>query len=323
MRIVFMGTPEFAVPSLEHLVLNKYQVAAVYTQPDRAAGRGRVLVSSPVKQLAVKLGIPVVQPDNFKNPETVAELAALKPDVIVVAAFGQILPQPVLDIPERGCLNVHPSLLPKFRGTSPVTAAILAGDRFTGVSIMLLDAGMDTGPILLQAQVTISLNDTTGSLTSRLSLISAHLLLEALPRLASGLLFPRSQEEAGTSYTSLLNSQQGEIDWNLPAVDIWRKVRAFQPWPGCFTTWQGKQLRIIEAVSLSGETNIKPGQVVTLDRSRAVIGVGTLEGILGLLMVQLEGKRAMSSAEFLRGQKQLIGALLPSKLTGSNQDSSQ
>jgi len=307
-----MGTPEFAVPSLEHLVLNKYQVVAVYTQPDRAAGRRRALVSSPVKQSAMKLGLPVMQPDNFKNRETVAELAGLEPDVIVVSAFGQILRQPVLDIPAKGCINIHPSLLPEFRGASPIAAAILAGNEFTGVSIMLLDAGMDTGPVLLQAQAAISLKDTTGSLTARLSLISAHLLLEALPRWARGELLPRPQGETGTSYTSMLTGQEGEIDWHLPAVDIWRKVRAYQPWPGCFTAWRGKQLKVIKAVPLPGTKIIKPGQVVTLDWDGAVIGVGTGEGILGIITVQLEGKRAMSAVDFLRGQQQLIGAVLPS-----------
>ncbi len=310
-----MGTPEFAVPSLEHLVLNQHQVAAVYTPPDSRAGRGRTPVSSPVKRSAIKLGLTVIQPVSFKSREAVAELAALKPDVIVVAAFGQILPQPVLDIPAGGCLNIHPSLLPKFRGASPVAAAILAGDGFSGLSIMLMDAGLDTGPVLLQAQVAVSLKDTAGSLTDKLSLISAHLLLDVLPRWDSGELLPRHQDESQSSYTKLLTRQEGEIDWHLPAVDIWRKVRAFQPWPGCFTGWQGKQLKIIQAVPLPGENKIKPGQVVTLNREGPVIWVGTGEGILAVLKVQLEGKRAMSVAEFLPGQPQLIGAMLPSDKT--------
>ncbi len=312
MRVVFMGTPEFAVPPLEHIILNQYQVVAVYTQPDRASGRGRSLVSSPVKRVAIDRGLPVMQPASFKKAEVVAQLASFQPDVIVVAAFGQILSQSVLDIPAHGCINIHPSLLPKFRGASPVAAAILAGDEFTGVSIMLLDAGLDTGPVLVQAQVPVSAQDTTGSLTAKLSLIAAQLLLEVLPRWARGELTPRPQNDAEANYTSMFSKQDGEIDWQLPAVDIWRRVRAFQPWPGCYTEWQGKQLKIIEAVPLSGERTLEVGQVVALNKEGAVFGVNTTDGVLGILGVQLEGKRAMSADEFLRGQRQFIGARLPS-----------
>lgn len=311
MRVIFMGTPEFAVPSLEHLVLDQYQVAAVYTQPDKPAGRGRTLVSSPVKRAALARELPVAQPVGFKKAEAVAQLADLHPDVIVVAAFGQILPQAVLDIPAYGCVNIHPSLLPRFRGVSPVTAAILAGDEFTGVSIMLLDKGVDTGPVLTRAQIPISSLDTTGSLTAKLSLIAAHLLLEVLPRWVRGEITPRPQDEAGATYSGLLSKGEGEIDWRLSAIDIWRRVRAFQPWPGCYTRWQGRQLKIIEAVSLSGERGLEVGQAVALNKEGAAVGVGTGDGVLGILRVQLEGKRVMSAAEFLRGQRQLIGAILP------------
>jgi len=311
LRVIFMGTPEFAVPSLEHLVLDQYQVAAVYTQPDKPAGRGRTLVSSPVKRAALARELPVAQPVGFKKAEAVAQLADLHPDVIVVAAFGQILPQAVLDIPAYGCVNIHPSLLPRFRGVSPVTAAILAGDEFTGVSIMLLDKGVDTGPVLTRAQIPVSSLDTTGSLTAKLSLIAAHLLLEVLPRWVRGEITPRPQDEAGATYSGLLSKGEGEIDWRLSAIDIWRRVRAFQPWPGCYTRWQGRQLKIIEAVSLSGERGLEVGQAVALNKEGAAVGVGTGDGVLGILRVQLEGKRVMSAAEFLRGQRQLIGAILP------------
>ena len=337
MRVVFMGTPEFAVPCLQHLVLNQHQVqditagtkdfavpggehlifnqhqvVAVYTQPDKEAGRGRSLAFSPVKQAAVAMGLPVVQPVRLRDAGEVARLAAFKPDVIVVAAFGQILPQSVLDIPKYKCINIHPSLLPKYRGASPVAAAILTGDEFAGVSIMLMDAGLDTGPVLSQAQVAISSQDTTGSLTDKLSLISAQLLLEVLPRWAGGELTPRAQGEAGTVYTAMLTKPEGEIDWRLPAVEIWRRVRAFQPWPGCYTDWRGKQLKIIEAIPLPGEKSLRVGQVVVLNRGGVGFGVNTGDGILGVLEVQLEGKRAMSAAEFLRGQPQLVGVVLPS-----------
>ena len=309
-----MGTPEFAIPSLEHLVLNQYQVVAVYTQPDKAAGRGRLPVFSPVKTAAVNLKLPVVQPVNFKEAEVVAQLTSLRPDIIVVAAFGQILPRVVLDIPAYGCINIHPSLLPKFRGSSPVAAAILAGREFTGVSIMLMDEGLDTGPVLARAQIPISGRDTTGSLTAKLSLIAAQLLLEVLAFWPRGELTPRPQDEAETTYSGLLSKKDGEIDWRLSAVDIWRRVRAFYPWPGCYTKWQGRQLKIIEAVPLPGPSRmgrIEVGQVVALKREGAVFGVNTGDGVLGILKVQMEGKRAMSAAEFLRGQRQFIGTILP------------
>jgi len=315
LRVVFMGTPEFAVPPLERLILNHYPVVAVYTQPDKPAGRGRSLVSPPLKRAALTWKLPVMQPVSLKRPEVVAQLATFHPDVIVVAAFGQILPQSVLDIPSYGCINIHPSLLPRFRGVSPVAAAILAGDEFTGVSVMLMDAGLDTGPILARAQIPVSAQDTTGSLTAKLSLIAAQLLLEVLPCWLRGGLTPQPQDETKATYSGAISKGEGEIDWRLPAVDIWRRVRAFNPWPGCYTRWRGKQLKIIEAVPLPEAEPLVMGQVVALTpatgSSEAAFGVGTGDGILGVCHVQLEGRRAMSAAEFLRGQRQFIGAILP------------
>ncbi len=314
MRVIFMGTPEFAIPPLEHLILNQYQVVAVYTQPDKPAGRGRFLVSPPLKRAALAWKLPVVQPVSLKGDEVVAQLAEFHPDVIVVAAFGQILPQSVLDISGCGCINIHPSLLPRFRGAAPVAAAILAGDEFTGVSIMLMDRGLDTGPILARVQIPISVQDTTGSLTAKLSLIAAQLLLEVLPRWSRGELTPQPQNEAEATYSGPISKEEGEVDWRLPAVGIWRRVRALQPWPGCYTRWQGRQLKIIEAVLLPAGRALEVGQVVALTsatESKAAFGVSTGEGILGILKVQLEGKRAMSATEFLRGQRQFTGAILP------------
>ncbi len=310
MRVIFMGSPEFAVPPLEHLILNQYPVAAVYTQPDKPAGRGRSLFSTPVKKAAVAWKLPVMQPASLKEVEAVAQLADFHPDIIVVAAFGQILPQSVLDIPSHGCINLHPSLLPRFRGASPVASAILAGDEFTGVSLMLMDSGLDTGPILARAQIPISAQDTTGSLTAKLSLIAAQLLLEVLPCWLRGELTPQPQNEAEATYSVPISKQEGEIDWHLPAIDIWRRVRAFHPWPGCFTTWQGRQLKIIEAVPLSGKGTLDIGQVVAMEGTKAAFGIGTGSGILGVLKLQMEGKRAMSAADFLKGQRQFIGAIL-------------
>jgi methionyl-tRNA formyltransferase len=309
LRVVFMGSPAFAVPSLEYLVLGGYEIAAVYTQPDRMGGRGRRLAASPVKEAASALGLTVVQPESLKAPEAVKQLADFKPDVIVVAAFGQLLPKAVLELPKLGCLNVHPSLLPKFRGASPVAAAILAGEEFSGVSIMLLDEGMDSGPVLARAQVPIADSDTTASLGAKLSLVGAGLLGEVMMGWIRGEIKPQPQDESQASYCQPIAKDEGEINWRLSARDIWRRVRAFYPWPGCFTRWRGKTLKIIEATPLSTKAPAKAGEVVALD---AGFGIGSGDGILNILRVQLEGKQSLSAAEFLRGQRDFIGAVLPS-----------
>jgi len=313
-----MGTPEFAVTPLEYLVDNGYEVVAVYTQPDRTAGRGRSLVAPPLKKSAAALGLPVMQPASLKGNTVKAELAALRPEVVVVAAFGQLLPRSVLEVPPLGCVNVHPSLLPRYRGTAPVPAAILNGDRFTGVSIMLMDPGLDTGPVLSRAQIAISPLDTTGSLTAKLSLVGAQMLPDVLPRLARGDLVPQPQNDAEATYTNLIQKDAGKVDWRLPAVELSREVRAFQPWPGCHTTWRGRQLKVIEAVPLgtevapAGEGSLQAGQVVAVKGGRADFGVATGNGVLGVLRLQLEGKRPISAAEFVRGQRDFIGSVLPS-----------
>ena len=316
MRVVFMGTPDFAVPCLEHLVLNGHEVVAVYTQTDKPAGRGRAPVSSAVKKAAQALKIPVLQPASLKGADVVEQLAGFRPDVIVVAAYGQILPQQVLDIPRHGCINIHPSLLPKYRGASPVAAAILAGDEFAGVSIMLMDRGLDTGPILSRAMISISVQDTTESVTAKLSQVAARMLQDTLVGWVRGEIVPQPQNEDEATYSPQISKEDGEIDWGLPAIEIWRRVRAYYPWPGCYTRWQGKQLKIIEAVPLPAEKTIEAGRAVALTpaegKAEAAFGVQTGEGILGVVRVQVEGKRAMSAAEFLRGQRNFIGAKLPS-----------
>jgi methionyl-tRNA formyltransferase len=310
LRVVFMGSPPFAVPSLEYLVLGGYEIAAVYTQPDRTGGRGRKLAASPVKEAALALGLTVAQPESLKSSETFEQLAAFKPDIIVVAAFGQLLPKAVLELPRLGCLNVHPSLLPKFRGASPVAAAILAGEAFSGVSIMLLDEGMDSGPVLARAQVSIADSDTTASLGAKLSRVGAGLLGEVMVGWIRGELKPQPQDESQATYCQPITKDEGEIDWKLAAVEIWRRVRAFYPWPGSFTHWRGKTLKIIEATPLSPQTSAKVGEVVALDSG---FGVGSGDGVLNILKVQLEGKQVLTAAEFLRGQRDFIGAVLPSK----------
>lgn len=310
MRLVFVGTPQFAVPILERL-LHDHEVAAVYTRPDKAAGRGQRLAVSPVKQLAVARGLPLVQPASLKPPEEAERLSALKPEAIVVAACGLILPQAVLDIPPLGCLNVHPSLLPRHRGPSPVASAILSGDGETGVTIMLMDAGLDTGPILSQQDTPISGEETTGSLTLRLAELGAELLAEVLPRWQRGEIVPRPQDESRATCSRRIDKESGEIDWHLSALHLWRQVRAFQPWPGSYTRWQGKRLVILEAVPLPGRGG-GVGEVVPLETGGPPAEVVAGEGILGLRRVQLEGKRPLEIGEFLRGQRGFLGSRLPS-----------
>jgi methionyl-tRNA formyltransferase len=309
-----MGSPEFAVLPLEYLVQNGYEVAAVYTQPDRPAGRGRQIILSPVKQAAQKLGIKVMQPEKLKNPEVVAGLAGYQPEAIVVAAYGQILPRAVLDIPKFGCLNLHPSLLPRHRGASPVTATILAGDEFAGVSIMLMDAGLDTGPVFTRAQIPVNGRDTTGTLTEKLSLIASHLVQDVILHWVRGELKPQPQDEAAVTYSSPVTKEEGEINWGLSAVEVWRRVRAFQPWPGAFTMWRGKRLEVLQGFPLPWAKGLEVGTVVDLRpvTAKAAFGITTADGILGVCNVQLAGKKAMSAVEFIRGQSNIIGARLPS-----------
>lgn len=305
-----MGTPEFAVPALRQLVLDGYDVAAVYTQPDKEAGRGREPSPSPVKQAAVELGLNIEQPVSLKQPETVGVLADYSPEAVVVAAYGKILPASVLAVPKHGVLNIHPSMLPAFRGASPVTSAILSGSPFTGVSVMLLDEGMDTGPVLGRAQVSITGHDTTGTLTGKLARVGANLLLDLLPRYLNGDVLPRPQDETKATYSRKFEKEDGKIDWLLPARELALHVRAFSPWPGSYTLWQGRQLKITQAIPLPANDAVPPGKVVALDGD-AFVGIGTGSGVLGVIKLQLEGKKEMTAAEFLRGQKNFIGSSLP------------
>ena len=311
MRVIFMGTPRFAVPPLRHLVIEGYPVVAVYTRPDRPAGRGRSPLPPPVKVAALEGGLPVFQPTSLKEPAVVDQIADLQPDFIVVAAYGQILPPAVLEIPRLGGINIHPSLLPRYRGASPVPAAILAGDDFTGVSIMLMDAGLDTGPLLAQAQLSLSPADTAGSLTEKLSRLAARLLPEILTRRARGEIIPRPQDEAKATFTRPIVKEEGELDWSRPALEISRRVRAFRPWPGAYTRWRGKRLEIVAAVSLPSAAPAAVGQVVVLDGDDVAVGINTGSGVLGVLELQLEGRRIIPAAEFARGQRDFIGAVLP------------
>ena len=313
MRIVFMGTSEFAVPTLEWLAHSEHRIVAVYTQPDRPAGRGRLPTPSPVKKTASAHGLAVLQPASLKAPDEVQRLKELKPDVIVVAAFGQLLPRSVLDIPPFGCLNVHPSLLPKHRGPAPIPAAILSGDEETGVTIMLMDPGLDTGPILMQKAIPIEAQDSAQSLSAELAELGAELLAQTLSLWLDHCLIPQPQDDENATYSHPISKSEGEIDWHLPAIELWRQVRAFYPWPGCYTQWRGRQLKLLETIPVSGGRGLEPGRVISLSPAAgAVVGVVTGGGVLGLCRVQLEGKRPMAAADFLRGQREFIGELIPS-----------
>ena len=308
-RTVFMGTPQFAATILESLLGGSYQVLAVYTQPDKPAGRGRPLVFAPVKKLALERQISVIQPETLESGEVLEKLASLQPELIVVAAFGSILPAEVLSLPKFACLNVHPSLLPRHRGPSPVANAILCGDELTGVTMMLMDAGLDTGPILAQEKVGISFMDTAGSLSSKLGDVGAKLVLETLPKWLEGKLKPQAQDESQATYSKLIRSKDAEIDWHVSAVELWRMVKAYNPWPSCYTWYQGKRLKIDKAIPVGDGGNQEIGKVIVLAEQPGV-GVVTKQGILGLCQIQLEGRREMSVDEFVRGQRDFVGCIL-------------
>jgi methionyl-tRNA formyltransferase len=312
MRVVYMGTPAFAIAPLEELLSKGYEVVGVYTQPDKPAGRGRSVEAPPVKVFAEGRGLKAFQPASLRAPAAYQEMASLEPDLAVVAAYGRILPRGVLELPKLGCVNVHPSLLPRHRGPSPVAYALLEGDEITGVSLMLLDEGIDTGPVIAQQEEPVLPQDTTETLTDRLFHRAASLLVERLPLFVRGDLTPRPQDEAQATHTRKLTKEEGWIRWELPSVDIWRQVRAYSPWPGSYTRWQGKILKVVEAVPLPQPELGTPGTVVLLGGgAQPPVGVVTGEGILGLKRVQLEGKRAVDAEEFIRGRQEFAGSILP------------
>ncbi len=296
-RIVFMGSPDFALPSLRALA-SSCEVVGVVTQPDRAAGRGRELKPPPVKLLALELGLPVLQPEKLRLPQAMQDLRALSPGLIVVAAFGQILKPEVLDLPAHGCLNVHASLLPRWRGAAPIQAALLNGDTRTGVTIMKMDAGLDTGPILAQRELAILPDETAGGLYDRLSRLGADLLMDTLPAYLEGRLSPRAQPEQGVTYAPMLKKEAGLLDFQQPAESLARRVRAFNPWPGAFFPWGGGTLKVLHAHAAAGTA--PPGQSLLADSLPAV---GTAQGLLVLDEVQPAGRKPMSGKAFLAGAR--------------------
>ncbi len=313
MRLLFMGTPEYVVPVLDSLISAKnVEVIGVYTPPDRPKGRGRAVEMPPVKSFALERGLPVFQPPSLRPESVQQELAGLLPDVIVVAAYGKLLPQAVLSTPPHGCLNLHPSMLPKYRGPSPVVTAILDGEPATGVTLMLLDQGMDTGPIIAQKGYLLEGRETAGSLTSALFQLGGELLLEYLGPWVDGRVRASSQDESMASFTSKLQRKDGEADWSLSANELERRHRAYTPWPGLFTLWEGKVLKLLDVAPVSPESDAKQasGRVVSTSGPSSPVAVVTGDGLLELRTVQLEGRRAQSAAEFLRGHPEFIGALL-------------
>lgn len=307
LNLVFGGTPEFAVPALEALLQAGHRVAAVYTQPDRPAGRGQRLAHSAVKECALRNGLHIEQPATLKAPDAVERLASFNPDVMVVVAYGLLLPQAILAVPRLGCLNIHGSLLPRWRGAAPIQRAVLAGDAVTGVSIMRMDVGLDTGPVLTLTETPIGSTETSATLHDRLAMLGAQSLVTALDGYASGTIKPVAQPETGVTYAAKLRKDEALLDWQLSAVELGRRVRAFNPWPVAETRWQGKQLRIWEASPRASDTRATPGTVVSADASGIVVAANGDE--LVITRLQLAGRNAMSAGEFLNAHR-MAGAVL-------------
>lgn len=300
MRIVFMGTPEFAVPSLTALLHSDHTVVGVVTQPDRPKGRGQELAESPIKQLATRHKIPILQPLKMKDPGLLDSLSSWKPDLIVVAAFGRILPKVILDLPPRHCINVHASLLPKYRGAGPIQWAIIRGERETGITTMLMDEGMDTGAILLQEKIQIAPDDTAGTLSSKLADIGGRLLLDTLTRLHDGTLTPQPQDSSRATMAPLLKKEDGLLDWTLPAVDLANRVRGLSPWPGAYAYFGEERWVIWKAEVLDRSAAVVPPGTI-MDATKEGLAVATGVGLLHIMEFQPANSRRMSAAQYLAG----------------------
>jgi methionyl-tRNA formyltransferase len=307
-RVIFMGTPAFAVPILRALI-DTQQVVGVVSQPDRPAGRGQQLQFSPVKEAALKEGIALYQPRSLRAEDAAGPLAAWKPDVIVVAAFGQILRPHVLDLPPHGCLNVHASLLPRWRGASPIQHAILEGDEESGVTLMQMDKGLDTGPMYVKQAIPISPVETAQSLHDRLAALGALMIRNYLVPILGGELTASPQRDEDATYAPMIKKEDGRLDWTLPAERLERLVRAMTPWPGAYTYWQGRLLKVLSAANYQHQLpDGVPGQVVAPEPEQAVVITG--EGGLQLIDVQLAGKNQMAISEFLRGRPDFVGTMI-------------
>ena len=314
-RIIFMGTPAISVPSLEALVRSGESVVGVVTQPDRPAGRGRSAAAPPVKRAAERLGLAVLQPPTLRRRSVVDELRALRPDIIAVVAFGQLLRPDVLSLPPLGCVNLHPSLLPKLRGPTPINWAILEGLEETGVTVMTVDERMDAGPILAQAAARVLPDDTAESLGARLAELGAELLARTVHEWAKGRIAPVPQDDAGATYTRLLGREDGLIDWKLSAREIERRARAFYPWPGAYTTWGGRLLKLLRVSVDDGSAAALPAQMPgavggLVGPGRESLAVATGAGSLLVSELQVEGRRAVTAPEFVRGYPGIVGSQL-------------
>ncbi len=303
MKLVFMGTPQFAVVPLQALVAAGHEIAGVVTQTDKRVGRGRTLSAPPVKRIAQELGLAVFQPRSVRDPEFIRLLRDIAPETIIVAAYGQMLPKEVLTLPKFGCINIHASLLPLFRGAAPINWAIIRGEQKTGNTIMLMDEGMDTGAILMQESIPIGPEDTAGMLAEKLASLGAKLITTAIPLLASGKLTPIVQDGTKATHASLLKKGDGLIDWDLPAREIHNRVRGLSPWPGAYCYLAGQMVKIIRTGVLDGVG--EPGLLYEKDKNALEAGTGT--GLLRILSIQPEGKKPMTAGEFMRGHRGVAG----------------
>lgn len=308
MRVVFMGTPDFSVPTLEKIIEAGHEVIGVVTQPDKAKGRGKKVLFPPVKETALAHDLPVYQPRRARDPEFIEEMKALNPDVMVVVAFGQILPKAILDIPKYGCINVHASLLPKYRGAAPIQWAVIRGEKVSGVTTMQMDVGLDTGDMLLKKEVLLDEEETGGSLHDKLSTLGGDLLIETLKKIEAGDIHPEKQDDSQAGeYARMLDKNLGRIDFSMPAVEIERLIRGLNPWPSAFTSYNGKTMKLWKAKAENGGQGV-PGQVIHVDKNSFTVQTG--QGTLQILELQMEGKKRMDAGAFLRGCPLETGTML-------------
>lgn len=308
MKVVFMGTPDFSVPTLEKIIEAGHEVIGVVTQPDKAKGRGKKVLFSPVKEKALEHNLPVYQPRRAREPEFIEEMRALNPDVMVVVAFGQILPKDILDIPKYGCVNVHASLLPKYRGAAPIQWAVINGEAVSGVTTMQMDVGLDTGDMLLKAEVPLAEDETGGSLFDKLSTLGGELLIETLDKIEAGDIHPEKQDDSQAGeYARTLDKALGNVDFSMSAVSIERLIRGLNPWPSAYTFYNGKTMKLWKAEIVPG-TDANPGQIIFVDKQSFTVQTG--EGGLRIMELQLEGKKRMEAGAFLRGCALSVGEML-------------
>lgn len=308
MKVIFMGTPDFSVATLEALIGSKHQVVAVYTQPDKPKGRGKTMQFTPVKEVALNHRIPVYQPVKVRDPQVIEEMRQIQADVMVVVAFGQILPREVLEMTRYGCINVHASLLPKYRGAAPIQWAVIQGEKESGVTTMQMDVGLDTGDMLEKVVVPLDVKETGGSLFEKLSHSGADLLLSTLKGLEEGSITPQKQGETTTAYAKMLKKEMGEIHWEKSAVEIERLIRGMNPWPSAYTHLAGKTMKIWQADVIESESGEKPGSITSIEKNQFLVQTG--KGLLAVKELQLEGKKRMETGAFLRGCQLATGTVL-------------